>query len=299
MSSILEIKRKIQVWSEMIKLEHTIFSAPFMLASMLIASDDTWPNPMVFFWCGLALFGARSSAMTLNRVIDAQIDAANPRTANRAIPAGKFTSGMGLFVSVIGFVLLTIAAFNLPRICAYLLPIAIIWLSLYSYVKRYSWLCHFVLGIALGGAVLGGWIAVTGSFSTIPFLLALAVSLWVSGFDILYATQDIDFDRKSKLYSVPSRFGLENSMKISQMCHFICVFLFVWVGYLISLGQQGLVSYGYSVGLICVLIGLFYQHKIINEDLRNVNVAFFNANAWISSLFFLCILISKILELFV
>lgn len=286
---------KIKTWAEMIKIEHTVFSAPFMLSSMLLASGKNWPSAITFFWCAIALLGARSAAMSLNRLIDWRIDALNPRTANRPIPSGKISPQTTLWLSILGFGLLALAALNLPKICLYLLPVAVLWLSFYSYCKRFTWLCHWVLGIALGGAVLGGWIAVSGKVEWTPIILASAVALWVAGFDILYALQDLDFDKKNNLFSVPTRFGMAKSLWIARICHLACLILFIWCGFwLKALGQYFM--FGYWVACVIALLGLVQQHIIIARDQNKIEAVFFTANALISSLFFVCILTGKLIS---
>ena len=183
------------------------------------------------------------------------------------------------------------AALNLPRICLYLLPIAIFWLSFYSFVKRFSWLAHFVLGIALGGAALGGWLAVTGSFAVFPVLFALGISFWVAGFDILYALQDLEFDQKQKLYSIPACFGLENALLISKITHLVSLSFFAGASFYLPTAFE---SWHYLAGFLVLLYGLIYEHWLVEKDLKNINLAFFTANAWISTLFFVCILIPKL-----
>lgn len=281
MKKLLE---KLKIWSEMIKLEHTIFSAPFMLSAIWIASSPNLPNGQVLFWCSVALLGARSAAMSLNRLIDRQFDALNPRTAQRAIPSGQISGKTVFNLSILGFLLLGLAAFNLPQICLYLLPIAIFWLSFYSFVKRFSWLAHFVLGIALGGAALGGWLAVKGGFSIFAILFSLAISFWVAGFDILYAIQDLEFDQKQKLYSIPACFGLKKALLISKITHIISLSFFASASFYIQ-------DKSYLLGFVVLFFGLIIEHWLIEKDLKNINLAFFTANAWISTLFFLCILI--------
>jgi 4-hydroxybenzoate polyprenyltransferase len=294
----------LKVWAEMIKLEHTIFSAPFMLSAIILAKPGSWPSWIVLFWCAVALLGARSSAMTLNRLIDAKIDALNPRTANRAIPAGIFSVNKAILLSILGFALLLLAALNLPRICVQLLPVAVFFLTAYSYIKRFSYWCHLVLGIAVGGAVLGGWLAITGGFAWPPMLLGLAVAFWVCGFDILYALQDLRFDQENFLHSVPAKFGQKKAMRISVICHLLSVLFFCCAAYSfwefhsssVQLFWYSPISLGYGFGLLVIILGLIQQHQIINKDLTKINKVFFNANALISSCFFLCIFVANIFQ---
>ncbi|MDX1917523.1 MAG: UbiA-like polyprenyltransferase [Candidatus Caenarcaniphilales bacterium] len=287
---------KLKTWAEMIKLEHTIFSAPFLLSAMLLASYPRLPHLETFLWVGLALLGARSAAMTLNRILDASYDALNPRTAARAIPAGKLSPLTAWILALVGFLTLGIAAWNLPPLCLKLLPVAIIWLSFYSFTKRFTWLCHWVLGIALGGAVLGGWIAVTGTLSNwLPILLALAVCFWVAGFDIIYALQDLDFDRSQKLLSVPAQFGREKAIWISRISHLLSVFWLAganWV--LVCAGSLAL--FPFLIASLVLLVGLMFEHYLLVKKPHQIDQIFFTANAWISSLFFLVLLVGNLIN---
>ncbi|HEY9885765.1 MAG TPA: 4-hydroxybenzoate octaprenyltransferase [Vampirovibrionales bacterium] len=284
----------------MIKIEHTVFSAPFMLSAMLLSAEDSWPEWQTFFWAGVALFGARSSAMSLNRLIDAKFDKLNPRTANREIPSGQLKSKTVFLMSIMGFVVMLLAALNLPIICLKLLPIAIIWLSFYSYTKRFTFLCHLVLGIAIAGAVLGGWLAVSGSFHLVAFLLALAVCFWVMGFDILYALQDSSFDKGVQLHSIPVKFGHKAAINISKTSHLGSIVFFLLTGFfahkLLSVSIIELI--GLWIGLLIACLGLIYQQISLKKDLSNINKIFFNANAWVSSLFFMSLLLFKTMSHF-
>ncbi len=282
----------------MIKIEHTVFSAPFMLSALIFASDPKWPSLKVLFWACVALIGARSAAMSLNRLIDWRIDALNPRTAQRAIPAGKLSPKAVFVFSVLGFSLMALAALNLPKICFYLLPVAVLWLSLYSYFKRFSWLAHYVLGIALGGAVLGGWLAVTGSFAIFPVLFALGVSLWVAGFDILYAIQDLSFDQSKGLHSIPAKFGLKPALWISRFTHLITLQLFFAAGFYLPANVSSVVNFGYWSGVFVLGVGVVTQQWLVHKDLKNIEIAFFTANAWVSTMFLICILMAKMFQFF-
>lgn len=196
----------------MIKIEHTVFALPFALSGLILSLPGkglaSLPSLATVFWTVLAFASARCAAMTLNRLIDAGIDAKNPRTRDRAIPAQRISRKTALLISVLSFTVMLLAAANLPPICLKLSPIAVFWLSFYSFTKRFTWLCHIVLGIALGGAALGGWVAASGALSGVsPWLLALAVVTWVAGFDIIYACQDVDFDQGEN--STPYRLASE------------------------------------------------------------------------------------------
>ncbi|HZG77204.1 MAG TPA: UbiA-like polyprenyltransferase, partial [Paenibacillus sp.] len=215
---------KVKVFLEMIKFEHTIFALPFAYMGAIlaaVASQGTLPSWSDVGWVTLAMVGARSAAMGLNRVIDAAFDKENPRTALRAIPAGLLSKKEVLIFIAISFVLLFYAAGRLNPLCVKLLPIAVFFLTFYSYTKRFTWLCHVVLGLTIGLAPLGGWIAVTGSADGIAFVLYAAVAFWIAGFDILYACQDTEFDREKGLHSIPSRFGVARALLIARAFHVV------------------------------------------------------------------------------
>lgn len=278
-------------WTEMIKLEHTVFALPFALSGLILAAPHL-PSLEVVFWTILAFTGARAGAMTLNRLIDSQIDARNPRTNMRAIPAGRIKGSHAAIFAVISFAVMLFAASHLPPLCLYLSPIALFWLSFYSYTKRITWLCHIVLGIALGGAALGGWVAAGGQLdSASPWLLALAVSTWVAGFDIIYACQDFEIDRAEKLKSIPSRFGIERALSISKSLHVVTV------GSMLALGLSVHAGMAFYAGLGIIAMMLVYEHSLVKpNDLSKVNAAFFNVNGFVSILAFFAILLDKIIS---
>ncbi len=277
-------------WAKMIKLEHTLFSLPFVVSSALLAIYYLgFQNYQLinFLWIALCLLGARSLGMTLNRIFDAEIDAKNPRTQDREIPAGRLTMAQAWFFAILALLLLVYGAFQLPRLCQILLPIALAWLFLYSWLKRFTWLCHFFLGTTLGGASLGGWIAVTANLDTwAPVYLALAVSFWVAGFDIFYASQDELFDRGQNLHSLPAKFGKEKAFMVAKFCHFLTpVFLYLC-------GQELELGLFYKLGIVLVIAALFYEQKLVKDG--KIEAAFFQVNSWISVL----IMIAIILDLF-
>jgi len=282
---------KLREWCELIKVEHTVFALPFALGG-LILSGTGLPSVSALFFTIVAFAGARAAAMSLNRVIDAQMDALNPRTKQRSIPAGRIKKNTAVFFAVLSFLLMIAAASQLPPLCLALSPIAIIWLCFYSYTKRFTWLCHFVLGIALGGAALGGWLAGGGSLSLpAPWIFAMAVSVWVAGFDIVYACQDYEFDAAQKVFSIPARFGIAWALNISIALHVVTILALVALGFLLNLGIV------YWLGVVSVSAMLVYEHAIVSaHDLSRVNAAFFNTNGIVSILAFVCILIDKVLR---
>lgn len=283
--------RAAREWAEMIKLEHTVFALPFALSGLLL-SIPAFPSWSVAGWTILAFTGARAAAMTLNRVIDAGIDKLNPRTSMRQIPAGKISVPQAMVFAVLSFALMLFAASKLPPICLLLSPIAVVWLSAYSFTKRFTWLCHLFLGVAIGGAALGGWIAAAGNIVGIaPWLLMLAVATWVAGFDIIYACQDVEFDRTKSLRSMPARFGIARALQISRALHVVTAVCFFALGSILHLGPV------FFVGAAMVAAMLIYEHSLVKpDDLSRVNAAFFTVNGVVSIAAFLTFLIDKIVR---
>lgn len=277
-------------WTEMIKLEHTVFALPFALSGLLLATSAL-PSWATVGWTILAFAGARAAAMTLNRLIDAGLDAKNPRTSTRAIAAGRIGRGQAALFSVVSFGLMLMAALQLPPICVWLSPIAIFWLSFYSFTKRFTWMCHFALGIALSGAALGGWVAAGGTLAVPdPWILAMAVGTWVAGFDLIYACQDVDFDQTERLHSLPARFGIAAALRVSQALHVVTLSALIALGITLSLGAI------YWVGVAGVACMLAYEHSLVKPgDLSRVNAAFFTTNGFISIGCFIAILLDRLL----
>jgi len=274
--SILE---RLKVVLDMIKFEHTLFALPFAFMGMLLAAGG-WPPWRTVGWIVAAMVGARSAAMGWNRLVDRRIDAANPRTAGRALPAGRVTPAF-----VAGFVaasaaLLVVAAWQLNPLALALSPVALAVLLLYSYTKRFTWASHLVLGLSLAGAPLGAWIAVRGDVAAPPLVLGGAVLLWVAGFDILYALQDVDFDRRTGLFSVPARFGVRAALWLSALLHGAMLLLLAWLPslYHAAAGANGLGA-AYWVGWAGCLALISYQHAVVRPgDLSRLDGAFFQAN---------------------
>jgi 4-hydroxybenzoate polyprenyltransferase len=278
----MPILRPLKVVLEMIKFEHTLFALPFAFMGMLMAAEG-WPSWRVVGWIVVAMVGARSAAMGWNRLVDRSIDGANPRTKARALPAGLVTPAFVRLFIAASVALLVVAAWQLNPLALWLSPVALLILFGYSYTKRFTWASHLVLGLSLAGAPLGAWIAVRGDVTITPILLALAVLLWVAGFDVLYALQDLDFDRTSGLYSIPARFGLAGSLWISGVLHAL------------MLGVLALLPRFYPPGLGmwywlgwagCALL-IAYQHWVVRpRDLSRLNAAFFTANGVLSAWLF-------------
>ncbi len=268
---------QLKVVLEMIKIEHTLFALPFALLGMVLAAAG-WPSWRAVGWIVVAMVGARSAAMGFNRLADRQIDAANPRTATRALPAGLVTPGFVTGFVIASAALLVLAAWRLNPLALALAPVALLIVLGYSYTKRFTALAHLVLGLALAGAPLGAWIAVRGDIAAPPLLLAGVVLLWVAGFDVLYALQDQDFDRQNGLHSIPARLGTVGSLWTSGALHAAMLVLLA----LLPRFYPGLGT-GFWVGYAgCVLL-LAYQHAIVRpSDLSRLNAAFFTTNGLLS-----------------
>ncbi|MFN0071472.1 MAG: UbiA-like polyprenyltransferase [Chloroflexota bacterium] len=265
---------------ENVKFEHTIFALPFAYLGMVLAAGG-WPTWHQFIWITVAMAAARTMAMSLNRVIDRELDARNPRTAIRPIPSGRLSASNVWLAAAASAVILTFAAWQLNDLAVKLLPVAIVILTVYHYTKRFTWLCHLVLGVADGGAPLGGWLAVTGSIDPPAWLLFLAVTTWVGGFDLIYACQDVDFDRANGLHSVPVRFGIRTSLWAARIAHVITMLALGAVGTMLHLGPL------YWAGWLAALALLAYEHSLVHpHDLSRLNVAFFNVNGYIGVIVF-------------
>lgn len=260
----------------MIKVEHTLFALPFAFTGMFLAADGL-PDLRTVGLIALAVLGARSGAMGFNRIADAKIDARNPRTEKRDIPAGKISVTEASLYVVLSFALYFFAAYLLNPLCFYLSPVPFAVFLLYSYTKRFTFLCHIVLGIALGIAPIGAWAAVTGNINLGISMLGLAVLFWVSGFDIVYACQDIEFDRSEGLFSIPRFLGLAKSLMLARFFHLVAFALFFYTWHYFDMG------YVYLAGILLSGGFMVYQHSIIKpSDLSKLGMAFFNLNAYIS-----------------
>ncbi|HSI87679.1 MAG TPA: UbiA-like polyprenyltransferase [Pyrinomonadaceae bacterium] len=273
---------KLRTTLEMIKFEHTLFALPFALLGAVLAANGipTWQQ---LLWITVAMFGARSAAMTFNRIVDREIDAANPRTAGRELPSGSLSVGFAwvfLFASVIIFL---IAAYSLNWLTFALSPVALISVLGYSYAKRYTAFAHLLLGWALAISPTAAWIAVRGAIdSEVPLLLSLFVLMWTSGFDVLYACQDQEFDRRAGLRSIPARFGIARSLWIARLFHFQAFIVLVILLLATGLGWPAFAG----VGVVAAL--LVYQHTLVKpNDLSRLNAAFFTTNAFVSVILFL------------
>ena len=280
MMSILT--KNIRTTLEMIKIEHTLFALPFAFLGAVLAARGI-PTTWQILWITVAMVGARSTAMAFNRIADKNYDARNPRTKMRAIPAGALSVGFVWGFTLIAAAIFFVAAAMLNRLTLILSSIALASVVLYSYTKRWTLLSHLILGWCLAIAPTGAWIAVRGAIdSPTPLLLSLVVMLWTAGFDVLYACQDYDFDRREGLYSIPARFGIARSLWISRMLHAGAFAALVALYFTTNLGILAL------VGLIATGALLIYQHTLVRaNDLSRLNAAFFTTNAFVSVILFL------------
>jgi 4-hydroxybenzoate polyprenyltransferase len=283
-------------FGRLVKFEHTIFALPYAYLGMILASFTAYgslPTWRVLFWVTLAMVGARSSAMALNRLIDRAIDAKNPRTAGREIPQGIVSVKETVFFIVISLIVLMVSAWMLNDLCLTLLPIAVVFLVGYSYAKRFTWLCHVILGITDALAALGGWIAVTGSFHPAAWILGGIVAVWIAGFDIIYACQDVEFDQKNRVYSIPARFGVRNALLISRVLHVFTIVLFLSLPEVVNLGWI------YYLGVLCIAVLLIIEHRLVKpENMSRIHTAFFTINSYIASVAFIFTFVNVLVNLY-
>ena len=280
--------KKIAILLEMIKFEHTVFAMPFALMGAFLAKRGV-PGAATFGWIVLAMVGARTCAMGFNRIIDREIDRRNPRTAGRALPAATVQLWEAWLMVVFAGILFFYACYNLNRLTLVLSPFALSLTLFYSLTKRFTWLCHVVLGLALAFSPLGGWVAVSGTLVDFPFVLSAGVLFWVAGFDTVYACLDADFDSDAGLFSLPSRFGRKNAFKAAVAFHVIAFILFVITGMVSGL------NYLYYIGIIFTGTALFYQHIVVNpKDLARIQLSFFTMNGLISLTLFVATWLSLV-----
>ncbi len=263
-------------FGRLIKFEHSIFALPFAYAGAFLAAG-TVPGFWRMFWITVAMVSARSLGMSLNRLIDARIDALNPRTASREIPSGVLSRLQVWFFAVLSLAILVAATFNLPVVTRYLWPLVVIPMVIYPYTKRWTWLCHLLLGLIDGLGPIGAWVAITGRVTWQPFVLGLGAALWIAGFDIIYAFMDVDVDREQGLHSIPADFGNAAALWTTRWFHLLAMALLAAVGYLVDAGAL----YFVGVGICAVL--LFYENWMMRKaDLAKVGVAFMTMNGIIS-----------------
>lgn len=275
--------KRIKIYGELVMFQHTLFALPFALVSVFMASGG-FPGWYKLLFVMGAMVGARNGANALNRLIDADIDDKNIRTSKRHIPAGIVKRGEALLLCSACFLLFIVSAFMLNPICVILLPVPLVLFILYSYTKRFTWLCHLILGAAIGGAPVGAWLAVTGKLdlSLLPsFIIGTSAALWVAGFDVIYSTQDVEFDRENKLYSIPARFGVKNALKISTCFHIISIALLAVLPFFIKLGII------YYIGIFIISVLLYFEHSIVSpQHLESVKFSSYSINQIIGIVFF-------------
>jgi 4-hydroxybenzoate polyprenyltransferase len=270
--------KRLKTTLEMIKIEHTIFALPFAFMGAFFAANGM-PSMAQIGWILLAMVGARSAAMAFNRLVDLPFDLKNPRTAMRALPQKQLTRGFVVLFILISSAVFVLAAAMLNPLALKLSPAALAIICLYSYMKRFTWGTHFFLGLSLSCAPVGAWVAIRGTISAMPLALGLAVILWVAGFDIIYACQDVAVDEREQLHSIPRRFGLSRALWISALLHAGMVILLAILFLQLGLGWLSLAG----LGIVAVLLA--YEHSLVRpSDLRRVNAAFFTINGWISVL---------------
>jgi len=277
----MSIYRSIETYMRMIKFSHSVFALPFALTAALMAADGI-PGLGATFWIVVAMVGARSGAMGMNRIIDRKIDAENPRTSEREVASGKISVQSALLFSIVFFALLVLAAYMLNPLCLKLSPLAIAVVVFYSFTKRFTWAAHFVLGAALALAPLGAWIAIRGTMDMAVIPLVLAVAFWLPGFDVLYALQDEDFDRAHGLHSIPARFGTRKTLRLAFVLHGLTIAMLFITGFIFHMGAI------YWVGMLAVTALFGYEHSLLKpDDLSRLDMAFFNMNGYISLAVFL------------
>lgn len=278
---------KIRDFLELIKFEHTVFALPFAYVGMVLAAAG-WPTLWQFLWITSAMIAARTVAMGTNRIVDRVLDAQNPRTAQRALASGRVKLSTALAGTGIALMLLVLSAYFLGPLPLRYLPVALFFLIGYTFTKRFTWLSHYILGFTDGLAPMGAWVAVRGSLfsgSDLPaWLLLVAVMLWIGGFDLIYACQDAEFDRKMNLQAIPAKFGIPAALKLSAISHTLMVFDLILLGISVPL------PWPYWLGLIAISGLLVYEHGLISpSDLSRVNIAFFNINSIISAVLLISI----------
>jgi len=274
------VLKKLKSYGELVMFSHTLFSLPFALIGMIWAAQGI-PSGVTILWILIALIGARNGANALNRIVDKDFDKKNPRTANRHLPKGTVNNYEVWVIVLLCFSIFILAAYKLNPLCFMLSPVALFLFVIYSYTKRFTWLCHIVLGITCGGAPVGAWLAVTGKLALTPIILGAVVTLWIAGFDIIYATQDIEFDRKVGLFSIPAKFGLKGALYISSLFHFIMILLLISLYFIMHTGWI------YLLGIFIGSILLVVEHYIVSpSNEKKMKIASYNINQIVSVLIF-------------
>ncbi|QGT99044.1 Menaquinone via futalosine polyprenyltransferase [Candidatus Syntrophocurvum alkaliphilum] len=276
---------KINKFVQMIDLGHTLFGLPFAYLGAFLAIQGM-PTAHQLIWITVAMVSARTAALCLNRLIDRRIDRLNPRTSNWVLAKEELNPQIIWGLVFVFFAILLYSAWQLNMLCVKLAPLAVIVLWVYSYTKRFTWWCHLFLGIAIGIGPAGAWIAVTGTLDWQPFILSLAVACWIAGFDTMYACQDIEFDRKHNLHSIPARFGEKGALIFSSVFHVFTVIFLVLTGLVLNLG------FTYYLGVAFATVILLYQHIIVTPgNLDRVNFASFKVNRYVGLIIFILTII--------
>jgi 4-hydroxybenzoate polyprenyltransferase len=292
----MRLTEKILDYGKLIRFSHTIFALPFALASVALAASDRPLTVRTLIWILVAMAGARSAAMGFNRLADREIDALNPRTQGWELPQGKIRVWEAVLLTTIASLVFVFSAYQLNTLCFLLSPIALAILFFYSFTKRFTWTSHLFLGLALALAPMGAWLAVAGAPDhpediLTPFFLGLAVLFWLAGFDVIYALQDYEFDRKVGLHSIPVRFGIRTALRLSSLFHLLTI------SFLILVGIQADLRWIYWGGLMAVSLILIREHRLVTpEDFSRVNKAFFDFNAYVSVGYFLTTLVDTLLR---
>ncbi len=279
---------RVKTYLNFVTFEHTLFALPFAYGGMLLANRG-WPGWAVFFWVTLAMVGARTASMALNRVIDAELDARNPRTATREIPSGALRKRSGVALALGGFALLILAGWALNPLTLALLPVAVVFLTFYPYLKRFTWLCHAWLGVTIGAAAAGGWIAVSGSFAPATWTLWAGVAAWIAGFDVIYGVLDVDSDHENGVHSVPADFGVAAGLEVSAALH-----LLAWGFLALTLPLSGS-HWPFALGLAVVAAILIWGQRVARSQNLGDALRSFNGNLYVSGVMLLAIIADVVL----
>ena len=274
---LTKIINKIKEYGKLVMFSHTIFSLSFAAVSMVLAAKGL-PNLSTMFWILVCFMAARTGANAINRVIDAEIDARNPRTATRQIPKGEVKKVEVILFTSICFIVMLFGAYKLNWVCLLLSPVALFLMIIYSYTKRFTFLCHLILGVTCACAPVGAWLAITGKITFIPLIMGAANTLWVAGFDIIYGSQDYDFDKSNGLHSIPAQFGVKNALLIAMFFHIITLICLIVIGILsVELSEI------YYIGVAVIAILFIAEYRIVSpSNLTNVNIASYSINQLVS-----------------
>jgi len=287
---LTKIINKIKEYGKLVMFSHTIFSLSFAAVSMILAANGL-PHISTIFWILVCFMGARTGANAINRVIDSEIDAQNPRTSKRQIPKGEVKKEEVIIFTTICFLIMLFGAYKLNYVCLFLSPIALFLMIIYSYTKRFTFLCHLILGVTCACAPVGAWLAITGKITLIPLIMGVANTLWVAGFDIIYGSQDYEFDKSNNLHSIPVQFGVKNALLISMFFHIITLFCLFIIGLLSP--QLGIIYY---IGLVIIACLFIAEYRIVSpSNLTNVNIASYSINQLVS----IVLLLFGILDAFI